>query len=360
MKLTEKMLRILERSMDATTAFKILGLEYGDYAGVDKAYKKLAMLNHPDRGGDMEKMKDINQAKDAVGGKKGSATPRQSHDDWRRERDEYNAKQKKRTEDLLATFISKVKPAIETYTGYFENVTGKRHTVKFKETANTHYSQLTAKFISDDKETSFNMEFTLRPRSSSGALSGPESKELEADYEASMLLGAKKFKMTVKRWNVISFNASDFADPSKVFPQAKIKKNMAASGSKPIKRADVIEFLKTNFDARFNSDRTNDWCYIPLNGAWGKAEFALVILRYGGSWGLRGLGGLVGTAPNQHYNMGSKNAIRSQFFFMPETRAFVNALKDIVKIAEKCAKTKNLSELNKYMEENSKSWYENK
>ena len=57
-----------EAEMDPRTALQIFGL--ADFPKTEselkQLYKKLAMQNHPDRGGSLEKMKDINLANEVL------------------------------------------------------------------------------------------------------------------------------------------------------------------------------------------------------------------------------------------------------------------------------------------------------
>lgn len=59
---------IAEAQMDPQTALKIFGLKDFPKTAEElkRLHKKLAMQNHPDRGGSLEKMKDINTANDVL------------------------------------------------------------------------------------------------------------------------------------------------------------------------------------------------------------------------------------------------------------------------------------------------------
>lgn len=53
--------------MTAERALEALGLRPGADAGqVQRAYRALAMATHPDRGGDAERMKELNEARDVA------------------------------------------------------------------------------------------------------------------------------------------------------------------------------------------------------------------------------------------------------------------------------------------------------
>jgi len=53
----------MKKDMSYRRAFELLNLEYGDFSSLDRQYRKMAMKHHPDRGGDLDKMQEINLAK---------------------------------------------------------------------------------------------------------------------------------------------------------------------------------------------------------------------------------------------------------------------------------------------------------
>lgn len=55
--------RALKQALHRSTNYKVLGLAAGaTLADLEAAYKIQALANHPDRGGSVEKMKEINRA----------------------------------------------------------------------------------------------------------------------------------------------------------------------------------------------------------------------------------------------------------------------------------------------------------
>lgn len=359
MKLAQQILEFLieETIMDTKTAFTVLGLEYGDYDGVDKAFKKMAMKHHPDRGGDVEMMKKLNQAKDALAGKSGTVSTKF---DW----GAMYAKHKMANAELLKQFDSEMKPIMgKPYEDYLQAVTGKKHSVSFTTSSSEYGAYLIAEYNNmEDKGSYFTVRFDLKWENKAGALSGPEQKQFEAYYEGFMFIGTKKFKLSAKRWKKIVFDATEFKKPEAVFPEAKIKKAMGSHAEKPLKRADVMTFMKVNFDARFNSDRSVDWGYLPLNGKWGEAKWALCIYRSTMMrqpvWNIKGLAHY--SEPIGGYIMG-KFARQSKYGLFMENRNFLEQIKELVKEAEKDAKKDDgVSNLNAYIDDYHKKSKEEK
>ena len=53
----------MAKEVDNTALYEALGLtKEASYDEIKKAYRKLALQHHPDRGGDSEKFKEINAA----------------------------------------------------------------------------------------------------------------------------------------------------------------------------------------------------------------------------------------------------------------------------------------------------------
>lgn len=300
MKLSEwfKQFFLDEDRMDTSTAFKVLGLEHGDYDGVDKAYKKAALQNHPDRGGSEEKMKEINQAKDAVGGKKGSSVggarePRKDWRDWQRgetdaERNEINAKRHAKakviTEYIFKNINSLVEDFIPKLHEYIEKHTGK----KFELTYNSKKADNTKK---EDGDYSYNphnfdghvswgislessgedgltkyviiLRATIDENTFEKALS-VEQLDINLGFETFAYNDGKKTKMQQKTWGNSAKTAS-LGKPEDFFPVKKITKMGTTEKTRLTKRADAFSFIKTEMKAEFPfTDR--DIALIPVGG----------------------------------------------------------------------------------------------
>src|SRR5690606_1264255 len=111
--------------------------------------------------------------------------------------------------------------------------------------------------------------------------------------------------------------------------------------------------MKVNFGARFNSDRQSDWGYIPLNGKWGEAKWALclhrTVMMRQAAWTVKGLAHYVGREERDGFYTMGKFAIKSKFIYAPETRSFLGDLKQIVKLASEGAERENLSKLDAFL-----------
>jgi hypothetical protein len=331
---------------DVENAFKFMGLKSGDYDSVDKTYKQLARKFHPDLGGDAEKMKELNDAKEALDqGSKVSAGTAYNREWW----DRVNKEHEEGNASLLASLDSKLRPSLEKYTGYFEGVTGQRFNFKVKTRSSKDGAILDAEWLSDDKSKYFTLQFWLRFSPSHGALGSSQNKEFDAYFESYMFLDGKKFKIGKREWK--KFNASEFENPEVIFPSAKIKKSSSVAKDKPIKRADFLKYLQVNMDGHSNGD--NDWWYIPL-GKKLDAPHALalhrtVMLRQA-MWYIS-IAGLVGSEKYRHYTTGSVNSIKKGLTYTSfyENRKFMDYLPEMVKEAKKASDSGDGTKFQEYL-----------
>lgn len=343
-------------------AFKLLGLNVGEYDKVDKAYKSLAKKYHPDLGGDPEMMKRLNNAKEAIdqGGAVNSLGKESSREFWDRVNKEYaegNAA-------LLANLDNKLRPHLEKYSFYFASqVEDSNFDFNYKTSSSKDGARLSAEWTSDDKSKYFTLSFWLNYSKPTGtALGSSQNKQFSALYDAYMFIDGKKFKIKQRRWEFKSFNAEDYSDASDIFPKDKIKKALSTGKDKPIKRADFMKFLEVKMGAKNNGD--SSFMYIPLGGKWLEASHALclhrtVIMRQG-YWGISGLAGQVGTDKYKHYTTGSIHTIKKglKYSSLPETRKTMEAMPEIVKKAEEAVKKGDGTVLQDYIDSIKESLYE--
>lgn len=327
-------------SSDVVKAFELLGLEVGDYDKVDRAYKVLAKKHHPDlTGGSDEMMKRLNDAKDALeqGVKLGKSGKESSREMW----DRINKEHREGNAELIKTLQEKMSPILETYAKYLEAQTGKPHKLKLNVRSSENGATLQAEWINDDKDLYFTLSFWLRysgkPSTMSLGTSQPMP-EFDAYFESYMFIGGKKIRIGKREWK--KFDAVEFKNPEEIFPSAKIKKSLATSKDKPIKRADFLKFLEVTMNGHTNGDY--DWWYIPL-GKRGEAPHALalhrtVMLRQA-MWYIS-IAGTVGAEKYKHYSTGSKYSLKDGLRFSNsfyENRKLMDYLPQIVKEAKKAS-----------------------
>ena len=282
---------IEEAMMDSSTAFKLLGLEHGDYDGVDKAFKKMAMKHHPDRGGDVETMKQINQAKDSLEGGSGSGSAFGFHPNGRKKESEADirernvrrvAKAKVVTDYIYNKLNSLVQEFEPLLMKHLEKHTGKKFSVdsKAQKADNTydgeaHWStgsinkwnghvDWKIKFTSEDGQSIFFIELTghIGERDFEHALSADDL-EMEVSFETFAYSEGKKTKMQVKNWGNKA-KAASLGKPEDFFPAKKLTKSVTTAKTRPTRRADAYAFLKTEMKAIFPyTDK--DLCLIPID-----------------------------------------------------------------------------------------------
>ena len=337
---------------DIQDAFKTLGLTVGDYAGVDKAYKALARKNHPDLGGNVETMKVINNAKDALEHGQKITNDQQSRETfWK----ETNQKYKEGNEALLKSLLEKLLPYLDKYSSYFKEKTGSESDFVFhhKEVSSTSGSTLSAEWLNADKSRYFTMTFWLNFRPVAGALGSSDMKEFSAVYDSYMFIDGKKFKVKRNSWTSLKFNAEEFEKPETIFPPDKIGKAVKVGKEKPIKRADFQKFLKLHFDSHDGGD--TDWQYIPL-GKYLEAPHALALHRMvfmrTPAWTISSIAGKVGKGEYAHYNTGSKFSVKTglKYNSFAENRKFMEALPEIVKKAKEASDSNDATHFQSYLD----------
>jgi hypothetical protein len=282
--------KILER-MDTETAFKTLELEQGDYAGVDKAYKKMAMKYHPDRGGDIEKMKLINLAKDTLGSGSGSGGVRKDWRDFRRgetkqERTEINNKRMAKAKVVTDYIYKNINPLVEKFTPllqkHLEENTGKTFELKTKtlKADNTENSNLRynlnkfnghvswwLSFESNDSDglTKYVIEMgaTIDENTFEKALS-VEGLDVNINFDTFAYSNGKKTKMQQKSWGNRT-NTASLGKPEDFFPAKKLAKMGSTEKTRLTKRADALAFIKTELKA-INPFTDRDIMLVPIGG----------------------------------------------------------------------------------------------
>jgi hypothetical protein len=272
---------LLEAQLTHSDAVKILGLKPG-YSPDDlsSTYKLMAKLHHPDKGGDVEQMKQINAAYNLL---KGSP----SGDDEQKSWDKYQARKKRDTEnltDILEVFTKKYQPGI--FKAYFEDIYG----ISFKMETSSHIgmygANVKSKYFSEDRGTVIDIEFYMSVNSTNGdAKLGPdEHSGVGMTISRTIFHNRRRIKLAQQNYSFES-DYRVLSQPEKLFPKDKMVDKSKNAGNLKFKKADAILTIKNELGARWDGTQ---WMRIPLND-----KYTLVIYRLTsmgiGTWGTSGI-----------------------------------------------------------------------
>lgn len=274
-----------EANLTLDDAMRVFGIERSDLGNADlikKRYKTLSIKHHPDHGGDVEVMKDINVAYKIL-----SKTQRASQDQedfntrFERTKKEYQSLGKKMKEMMVNLFDS------QAYIDYFNQLSGKNFLFKMERVrpldsdTNPSYAGFEAKFYTQDKNSVFSFDVIVNlvdvKHNYSGSLGGGKN-----DYFYKMTYMAKGYhegkNIKIKRTTIDSTSKKSlFDDPTVIFPRARMKKIFAGEVRKESKftKSDMIAFLKNKLNASFNKE----WADILLFDDYELSLSRAVIMR---------------------------------------------------------------------------------
>ena len=309
--------------MPLELALSIFGLTINDIdeKTIKDRYKKLAIENHPDHGGDVEIMKQINNAYEILKRKKKI----QSRE---KEQDDFNQRIFSTATGLRNILMSGFKP--ELFLVHFKNIFGKEFEYSIK------------RMWPDDKKDSakyyfsgagFNVEFSTISRNTIFTLSvqapqnsiykamdkttlGAGTMSFEVYIEAHGFYGSKKQKLTKRDWN-FSNDHSFLNDPEKIFPKTKLQKIVSGKTNKrAFKKRDMIAYITQKLKGAWDGEYAK--IYLDKN-----KEFYLLMYRMTFRrlpvWGANGI--------YKKYNRIAQGAIVS----FPETEEVAQFLGEIQK-----------------------------
>ena len=201
---------------------------------VKTAYKKMSMLHHPDKGGDLEMMKKVNAAWKALKGETKGGT------------DTYNAEEIKAKWKAKAKYIAadiSGKFDVQAFKDYFKLHLGQdfNANVKVIDGANDYspsHAGIQVRFETADGKIAFEFDALayLFGRKEKGGLSNSETISYTIQVTAFGYANRKKQKMAQRDWDQKNDHIL-LSDPKKSFPLAKMKK-IASGASGKMKRAD--------------------------------------------------------------------------------------------------------------------------
>lgn len=237
---------LLENHMSTQQAMGLLGVDQGFTSEqLKKAYRSASMKAHPDRGGTDEEMQRVNAAYEIL--KTAGSTSSQDAYAWMEE-----------AKKAAAKYLAVIDPdAFKTYLSALFETELVPQDSGIKETR--HYASRKMEFASEGRETVITVRFSFQYASfynSQSRLSSSNSENLLpasviTSYE--ILHNRQKMKITSSTID-LSKDLSVLTDPSRLFPQNKVKKkidfNTKSDGTAPakkVKKRDFITTLKNKF-----------------------------------------------------------------------------------------------------------------
>ena len=238
---------LLEITFDQ--ALKVLDFsksDLGDEGKLKLAFRKAALFAHPDKGGSNEAMRDVNDAYELL---KKQSSQQHSFDDYKRQADERNTKNKEIANKILESLKSKIN--YSAFVKYFNSVYNEIfvHRIFNERPASSSYyvsyAGLTVEFSNPDRSIVFILEFSASvsdATSSSSLGSGVGNVSYPLGVEAYGFYNNKKLKITQRDYNRTT-NHDVLDTPELSFPKVKLEKFKGTSVTKVFKKADMVTYL---------------------------------------------------------------------------------------------------------------------
>lgn len=262
---------LTEAPMSVQDALKVFGLStVPDEKALDKKYKELAIANHPDRGGDVVKMQQINLAHEVLEQQVGNIVQTQTRDEKRKVD---AARAQAIYDSVLGTLKSHYNDS--AFISYFNEVFSDTFTSKVEE---KFYSSLgyslsqSFEYTNASRTTviyfSISIDLVKLVYGRSPSI-GVDDKDLQMNISTSILHNNRKVKISQQDYT----SAQTYAilkDPEIIFPKNKLVSKMDQSGRKFAKRDAHLLLTKT----LMATYQDGGYYYIPLF-----EDFKLLIYR---------------------------------------------------------------------------------
>ena len=230
-------------------ALKVLDFsksDLGDEGKLKLAFRKAALVSHPDKGGSNEAMRDVNDAYELL---KKQTSQQHSFDDYKRQADERRNNDKEIANKILESLKSKIN--YSAFVKYFNSVYNEIFVHRiFNERPSSSsyyisYAGLTVEFSNPDRSIVFILELSASvsdATSSSSLGSGVGNVSYPLGVEAYGFYNNKKLKITQRDYNRTT-NHDVLDTPDLSFPKAKLEKFKGTSVTKVFKKADMLTYL---------------------------------------------------------------------------------------------------------------------
>jgi curved DNA-binding protein CbpA len=342
---------IVEKTMsfdDALKVFNISAEDVADKASLKTTYRKLAMQHHPDKGGDEDIAKDINNAYEILSKSKGSVRDKF---DW----EERDKKYKMAGVQIKTALLSNFQP--DVFIKYFQDLSGLKFYHKIVKTypsekeKSPSYAGFDAEFFTKDRSS----VFTFKVHANLTDIVWPKAELGHADLSYTVYTEAhgfhmnKKQKMSRSDWGWTR-DHSFFRKPEQLFPKKKMEAIFSGTTSKrKFKKRDMEAFLSKKLNAKLEYSGGQTQAAIPLGDNEEGMPYVLIIYRTTfdrvGMWMGNGI-----YLKKGKYGYGSRVSQTPMFTFPEDediAKIFEKVQKDTMKVKGE-AKVKKANDLLKF------------
>lgn len=257
-----------ESQLSFEDALKVFGISSSTYRDLDKQklrdlYKRLAIANHPDKGGSVREMQKINQAYDILQTNTGEISKADLSQ---------LAKEKARLYAEISISAIKENLDVGKFKSYFEEIFKEPFTPNLDITdistisQYSNYVSATVNFSNSDKTIVLEARYTITFSDLYGSENklGSSTNDLSVYAYTDILYNRKKLVLVKSRYSY-DRNYSIMKDPQKLFPKVKllaqVKKNDSVV-NKTLKKADALLILKHELGAEVDVNGGTQWASI--------------------------------------------------------------------------------------------------
>lgn len=278
-----------EESLSVPDAMRILGITSTTFTPdeLKTAYKKAAVANHPDKGGDVETMKKINAAHDKLKAIAGTKSGSSVDPDW------FNRVREKDIQFVRRAFL-KVRQAFDpkAFQKHFEDIFGEKFTVSVVTNDNkgsfSAYAEEEAQWSNATKTTVITLRLTVSAAGRHNAGLGAENVDVSVGVFPEIYHNKKKIKLTKRTWS-LETDYRILHNPEAIFPKAKLASKKDSKLGKFSKKDALLALTRELGATTFDND---GFIKIPLPKVDGKEPHVLLYRTTwmgSGSYGTNGI-----------------------------------------------------------------------
>lgn len=274
---------ILEANLTFQDALRVFNISnVPDTTTLKKMYQQLAIKNHPDKGGNVEKMKEINTAYELL--KKQPTTSTSSRGKFDGMTDQERSDKWKRLAYIVKSVLESTLD-IQKFVSYFEEVFNQKFTVKSKlynpETnhwntaVHNHYE-----FTSQDNEIVLYLYITSSTTELFNKVLLPGDEGLiDMTILTEIVINRRKVKITNRRYSFKSEKRT-LTDPEILFPRKKIETKKETIKQQKVSKKD----FEITFERTLKGHKSGDYFYIPFNNNQNSVSISRGVFLRAGYW----------------------------------------------------------------------------
>lgn len=274
---------LTERIRNLSDALELFGIKkVPDEKELKDLYRKLSIQNHPDKGGSVEMMQDVNAAYELLRNNIGKGKVEL---DWKQIKKEWEDRNKTQVSNMSAMFDDEFN--IEELVKYLQQFTQDelQYTVednidKIRDWSSPFLSYTVhIEVFNVDRTTVFMLEYYMSYNfNSGGGLTSSEVDEKDILYSVSInanIYHDKRKEKVSKSDYQYRVGRTSFTDFDTIFPVKKLQKVFSGSVKKAFKKSDMLLGLQRELNAEFN----DDYIYFYLFGKRGETKTYISMYR---------------------------------------------------------------------------------